>query len=170
MYSFLLHFPNKYREECTNQPTVVTLRWGKSRENAWNVYQKMAPTERTASLLVLKEPCSIMFFNVLFQISTIYWHVHILIPFLSLDMCLLGSCCGIVSLHVRYCCTDGIRQFCLPSRPQPSRRQSCDRGISCLLDAHHRGHTQQVMWLEVSCLWTCFVENTLTVTNHNCFM
>ena len=41
--------------------------------------------------------------------SSIYLYVHILIPSLYLDLCVLGGCCGIVRLLVRYCCTVGTR-------------------------------------------------------------
>jgi hypothetical protein len=35
-----------------------------------------------------------------------YIYMYILIPFLYLDVCVLGSCCGIVRLHFGYYCID----------------------------------------------------------------
>ena len=43
---------------------------------------------------------------------TLLIHIFIFIYSYSipyLDVCVLGSCCGIVRLHVRYCCTVGTR-------------------------------------------------------------
>ena len=40
--------------------------------------------------------------------SSIYLYVYILIPFLYLDLCVLGSC-GIIRWHVRYWCVVGTR-------------------------------------------------------------
>ena len=47
----------------------------------------------------------IMFTYLALLISYCLCRSAIGIPFLYLDLYVLGSCCGIVRLHVRYCCT-----------------------------------------------------------------
>ena len=59
-----------------------------------------------------------------------------------LDLCVLGSCCGIVRLHVRYCCTAGTRSTSTSLHPQQHLLTTCMWPI-----------TFDLIWSCLDCLW-----------------
>jgi hypothetical protein len=94
------HRPNKERDGLTSAE-VVTLG-----EKSVNV-----PLTKALNPTAPGSPCGCILSMPLCRsvLAQPYIYVYILIPFLHLDLCVLGSCCEIVRLHVRYCCTVGTR-------------------------------------------------------------